>query len=118
MYKIKVKEWLGDDFEQLRKEYNDEDKSKYKRLYNQYIPSYIRKSLKEGGTYHFLSKEYYPEGFVWGVNIFVNRYNQVTPSFYAPFDLQEFAVRLREEAGFRDFTKLCFYIVEIVNPKT
>lgn len=88
-------------------------------MFNKYIPCDIRAKLvnNEYESYDFTSTEEYFLDFNLGVSIHVELYCQVTPYFYALFNLEEYSNILRNDERFRYFTKLCFYIINHVTPK-
>ena len=120
MYTIKIQDWLGQDSEQLREEYKKEDKAIYQQMFDKYVSLHKRDLLKKNQINDFSTSEYYlqhPQQFKLGISIFVDRYVSINTSFYALFDLNDYAEILRKDVGFRRFTKLCFYIMETVKPR-
>ncbi len=83
-------------------------------MYKKLIPLDVRKKIKNNEIYLFLTNEFHFLNYVWGINIFVDLYVSVTPYFCASFDLQEHAIKLRQDNKFREFTKFGFYLMKTI----
>lgn len=112
MSQIKVRDFLMHDFETLYVEYqneigNENGQRKYEQLFNNYIKSNTEKFI-------FTSEI----GVFMGIyiQIVVDTYHTIETSFYSPNDLERYGIELRKTPDFRDFSKLCFYIEDKVEP--
>lgn len=96
----------------LKKEYMNEDKKKYKKLFDNYFYKteqnliYSKPLPKMSWCVH-------------EVYIMINRYpSPVEVFFISTFDMMAYAKKLREDPIIREFTKLCFYIEENIKSYT
>ena len=110
MTKISLEEWLKEDFESLKNEYLNEDKTKYENLFSQY---FISKDVEN--KYNFTSSTEIFNGIE--VMIIVSSYLKIETFFYSLTDLTCYTRELRQSPKCRDFTKLCFYIMEQIKAK-
>lgn len=105
MARISLKEWLEEDFEVLKNEYLQEDKRKYELLFEHYIvdDQYATKN-------QFASKIDTFSGISIQILVYTNPIIEIY--FRSEIgDLKLYAKELRDNKNFRDFTKLCFYII-------
>lgn len=111
MNKVNIQQLWGDT-RTLLEEYRNEDKRKYKELFDKYFDD-IEKNLIYSKPLPRMS---------WCVHeicIMINRYpSPVEVLFISTFDMLAYAERLREDPIIRKFTKLCFYIKENIKPYT
>lgn len=116
MCRIRIEEFLGDFYSDLRKEYQSESMN-HEELYKKYVQKETREKIEEKNLNVFYSDFCYPEGWKQAIQLFVNMFIHVDIYFYSTADLQRFVNELVLDSNFKELVMVAFYIKDNIPPK-
>ena len=116
-YSFEIREFLESDATLLYREYLGEEKTKYEILFRSYFFSNEITIMMNPDNHRtsFISKIKKFNDI--DVQIEIRLVAKTKTYFISISDLEQYAVGLRKNDNFREFTKLCFWIEENISPK-
>ena len=92
----------------LYQEYKNEGEEKYEKILIKYFND-IERNTAYSVPFRLI-------GCVHDIYIVIERYRNVKTFFWAPFDMEPYALSLQKDPLIRELTKLCMYIEEKIKP--